>query len=394
MFLTAPLQHMVFDSVPVGPHLTSTDRMVIQIQAALPAPEQSIVLVGTVSRQRLSIDWRLLSRLDVRGNIDAGFVRQPFKLPQPDFIRPRSDGTALISWRDGSANKVATLDLDGTTTLLFDLSPTTSELVSAGNLTDGATDAAGRLLLAGVFEKTSLTSPGYAQVNYPVARFDGSGRLDPTFALLELPRIFESGRVVLAPDGGILVNYVELGFAPKLRRLLPDGRPDAVFETGLAQSIERLQHGVARVATFDNEGRVLVVLKNEPSRDDSLLLRLGADGRPSAKQQATIPGNMGDVGSVLSHPDGSVFVIVGNKKVNPSDFPSPWYPVLLHFTPDLQPDEPFNSKTAPLGREFGEMKVLAFRDNAGVIVSLSHSERESRVLYLARDGSVEKQIQF
>jgi hypothetical protein len=68
--------------------------------------------------------------------------------------------------------------------------------------------------------------------------------------------------------------------------------------------------------------------------------------------------------------------------------------VLLHFTADLQSDEPFNSKTAPLGKEFGEMKVLALRDNGGVIVSLYHSERESCVLYLGPDGSVEKRIQF
>ncbi|PYS35264.1 MAG: hypothetical protein DMG14_27425 [Acidobacteria bacterium] len=150
---------------------------------------------------------------------------------------------------------------------------------------------------------------------------------------------------------------------------------------------------MVRAAAFDQEDRVLVGLKNE-SLDEVLLVRLGADGRPLPSQQATIPGNMGDVGTVVSHPDESVFVIMGNKKVGRSEFKLPWYPVLLHFTPDLQLDEQFNLKTAPLGREFGEMKVLALRDNGGIIVSLSHPERESCVLYLARDGSVEKRIQF
>src|SRR5262249_5066394 len=64
MFLVAPLNNMVFDTVPTGPHLTSTARMVIRIQGALRQPDQSIVLAGTVSRQGLSFDWRLLSRLD------------------------------------------------------------------------------------------------------------------------------------------------------------------------------------------------------------------------------------------------------------------------------------------------------------------------------------------
>ena len=392
IFVIAPLKNMMFDSVPTGPHLTSTSRMVIRIQGALQPPDRSIVVAGTVSREGLSIDWRLLSRLDATGNIDGSFAPRPPTLPDLDLIRSRPDGSGLISWRDGSAIKIATVALDGTITRLFDLSPTTTELVSAQHLTDAAMDAGRRLLLAGVFEKAS-PAPGYADVNYPLARFDANGRLDPTFTLLELPRIFGSGGVVLAPTDGILVDYVEIGGAHRLRRLLPDGRPDTVFETGLEQSIERLQHGMVRAAAFDQEDRVLVGLKNE-SLDEVLLVRLGADGRPLPSQQATIPGNMGDVGTVVSHPDESVFVIMGNKKVGRSEFKLPWYPVLLHFTPDLQLDEQFNLKTAPLGREFGEMKVLALRDNGGIIVSLSHPERESCVLYLARDGSVEKRIQF
>src|SRR5262249_12942145 len=162
------------------------------------------------------IDWRLLSRLDGSGNIDTSFAPHPATLPDLDFIRSRPDGSGLISWRDGSSNKIATLALDGSVTPLFDLSPTTSELVSAQSLTDGAMDAAGRLLLAGVFEKSS-PSPGYAEVNYPMARVDTSGHLDPTFTLLELPRMFGAGRVVLGPAGGILVEYEEIGGGHRLR---------------------------------------------------------------------------------------------------------------------------------------------------------------------------------
>jgi hypothetical protein len=72
----------------------------------------------------------------------------------------------------------------------------------------------------------------------------------------------------------------------------------------------------------------------------------------------------------------------------------PWFPVLLHFTSDLKSDDGFNTKTALLGREFGEMKILTPTRNGGVIVSLYHSKRESCILYLAPDGSVEKRVQL
>jgi hypothetical protein len=85
---------------------------------------------------------------------------------------------------------------------------------------------------------------------------------------------------------------------------------------------------------------------------------------------------------------------MGNEKVSNSESRYPWYPVLLHFTADLQSDNGFNSKTAPLGREFGEMKILTPRRNGGVIVSLYHPQRESCVLYLAPDGTVEKRTQL
>jgi hypothetical protein len=136
-----------------------------------------------------------------------------------------------------------------------------------------------------------------------------------------------------------------------------------------------------------------VVLKNEPL-DEVVVVRLGADGRPEGHAQATIPGNTGDIGSVVSQADGSVLVIVGNKKVALSDYTWPWYPVLLRFHADLSADEAFNAAVAALGRQFGEMKVLDRRDGGGVVVSLYHSQRESCVLYLARDGSVEKRVQF
>jgi hypothetical protein len=322
LFLTAPLQHAA--PISSGPE-------VVHIHAALPDGE-SIVLAGTTSDDGLR-DLQLLSRLDAGGNVDASFAPLKLTLPPLAFIRPQPNGTALVSWHDYSTNKIATLRLDGTVTHLFDLTRD-SELVTADPLTDVVTDTAGRLLLAGVLEKPSSDGvPGYAKVNYPLARFESNGRLDPGFALLELPKIWP-GHVVRSSDGGILANYEEKGGPARLRRLLPDGRPDAVFETGLAQSLETLKHGGVHAFAFDQEGRALVVLGNGP-REEYLLVRLGPDGRALANP-ATIPAMMGDVGGLLSHPDGSVFVTMGNEKVSSSESQLPWFPVLLHLTSDLK----------------------------------------------------------
>jgi hypothetical protein len=159
----------------------------------------------------------------------------------------------------------------------------------------------------------------------------------------------------------------------------------------LERTLQTLDHGPVRAFGIEADGRILVVLKKEPL-DEMLLVRLSGDGRATAT--ATIPGNMGDAGSVVSHPDGSVLVIVGKKKTALSDVKWPWYPTLLRFHADLTPDEAFNAKVAALGQEFGEMNVLGARADGVVIVSLYHSQRESCVLYLTQDGSVEKRVQF
>src|SRR4030095_5776738 len=162
IFLTAPLQNVMLDS--------QTGPTVAHIQAALPDRE-SFVLTSSASHDGLNTEWRL-SRLDDRGDIDASFAQQKRTLPDLDFIRPDRNGSALINWRDYSTNKIATLGLDGTITPLFDLTPT-SELVTADAISDGAIDALGRVLLAGAFEKKPPSGvPGYADVNYPLARFN------------------------------------------------------------------------------------------------------------------------------------------------------------------------------------------------------------------------------
>lgn len=340
-----------------------------------------MIFAGTVFRQGLTTDWTLFN----------SSAPNPIVLPDLTLLRSQPDGSALISWRDGSTNKLGALTADGAVTNLFDLVPSTGEIFSAEPLTDAVRDAAGRLVIAAVFEKPSPEGTGYATINYPVARFDPAGHLDPTFSLLAVPRFLKSGAVRTAADGSMLVTYEELGGAPRLRRLLPNGLPDSRFELGLAKTLAELDHGPVRAADLDHDGHVLIVLRKQPL-DELLLVRLDADGRPTAN--AVIPGSMGEVASVTNQADGSVLVIMGNKKVGPTEFTWPWYPTLLRFHPDLHPDEAFNSNVAALGREFGELSILESRPDGGVVVCLNHSQRGSCVFYLGPEGSVEKRIPF
>ena len=384
-FLSRPIQNVATASRATAPDAVPPPA-IIHVRAALLQPDRSVVLAGNVWRRGVSIDWRLLARLDAAGNLDPSFAPQAPALPDLDVIRPQPDGSALISWRgQDSAIVVGSLSARGGVTTLFEVSPATSNVYPNDNerITDAARDAQGRILLAGRFERKPPPDSAFARINYRVARFHAGGGLDGKFSLIEVPRFFsEDIRMLLAPDGGILLAYVSTDEGgPRLRRLLPDGRADTTFESGLARTIEELRHGPVRAVAVDRQGRTLVVLQHDAPAD-GLLVRLGADGHPVSKEPAAIPGSLGETGGVVSHPDGSVFVIVGSRQS----------PVLLRFDADLRPDEPFNARVATLGRDFEEMRILEARDDGGLWLSLYDSRRGTHLLVLTRDGVVAKDV--
>ncbi len=93
-----------------------------------------------------------------------------------------------------------------------------------------------------------------------------------------------------SPEGAFV-----LGNSTGVRKFLPDGSADAAFGSG---GIASLPSGILlsnfNVLRVDTSGRVLVVARNFPAQDSSIVVRLQTDGSPDASfgsgGQVTIPG--------------------------------------------------------------------------------------------------------
>src|SRR3954447_24928103 len=74
--------------------LTSPFPPIVQIRGALTGPDRSLIFAGTVFRHGLTTDWTLFNSSAPKSIV----------LPDLTLLRSQPDGTALISWRDGSTN--------------------------------------------------------------------------------------------------------------------------------------------------------------------------------------------------------------------------------------------------------------------------------------------------
>jgi hypothetical protein len=306
----------------------------VYVRGAVQQADGSLIVYGGVGSDRSWTDsFGVFARLDAAGNVDTGF--QPPALPSPgmgaDFAQP--DGTILFCYDDDATKLpvVVRLSPDGSWTEVF-------RVVGWEGLTGDNPQL-----------KFNLESPGAAV------------QLLPRCAV---PRL-------------------------GLTRLLPDHRPDAAFNEQAAKSLDAQDLGSYRMATFDRQGRLVVVFQDR-------LLRVDSKGRllpPGAIAFDKIKGDTPGNSTMLAvHSNGSIFVAQGEEEAQ-VDWPlaAPLHR-LMRFDKDLREDRNFTRAASDLANGVGRFYVLGMRGDGGVIVSLVQKKRGSRILYLGLQGQLVREV--
>ncbi|MBF9224009.1 T9SS type A sorting domain-containing protein [Hymenobacter ruricola] len=191
----------------------------------------SLLTLGTVSR-------RGLLRLNADGTPDASFNTGTGPSVGVNDVVVQPDGKLLLAgaftqFNGQTVNRLIRLNADGTLDATFQVSISNSNGQYA-YINRVVLQPDGRLLLAGYFSTVQGQAVGL------LARLLPAGTLDTSFSAPVIASGHFIAGMAVQPDAKILAAYVlyqGIGTPPPpLIRLLPDGTPDASFQTGTSFS--------------------------------------------------------------------------------------------------------------------------------------------------------------
>lgn len=202
-----------------------------------------------------------LTRLQANGNQDVSFQSPLSSRSIVSWVALTTTGQVLVAGArfetPGQRSEVALLGPTGTREPAF----------APVLLTDGYVDAVavqpnGMVLAAGLFDEANGTL-----VNN-LARFRADGTVDPGFVP---PPFLYVRKLVLQPDGNLLVGQLGTSSQPAIIRLLPTGAPDGSF--GFRSRVLSLNQ-----LLLQPDGRLIALIDTFNS-NNTLPVRLLANGR-------------------------------------------------------------------------------------------------------------------
>ncbi len=226
------------------PNLTSASAAAIKVDG-----EGRILVAGGFNFEDGSFRSGI-ARFNPNGSLDTSF--NPVVIANSEVLSIALDpsGRILIAGNFSSVNgvpriRVARLNSDGSLDTTFDPG------IGPDNAVHGIEiDGAGRILIAGRFQKVS-------NINQRIlARLDAAGNLDTTFT----PAFDDRANVIVPlPNGKLLIGgrFGRIGTTPisNVTRLNPDGSLDTTFSTSTVGGSN--SDGVRSLA-LDSQGRILV----------------------------------------------------------------------------------------------------------------------------------------
>lgn len=169
----------------------------------------------------------------------------------------------------------------------------------------------------------------------------------------------------------------------KVTRINPDGKVDRAFNEEATKTIRNLNLGDVRRVAADPQGRIIVALSHA-------LVRLDADAHlapPGPAKYDPQRGNFDPNAIAIDPRDGAIYVTSGTE--DPGGGALPW---ILRFDSNLHEDEAFSTAASKLGEGAGALRVLGFRGDGEVIVSLAHTGAGSRILVLNKSGELVREL--
>ena len=288
------------------------------------------VLVGGLIRSLANNRRDDLARIDVAGNLEAGFEPNFGNFGRINGSVLQADGKIVVAGRFDRVNdflspRVARINADGTADQSF-IADVKFINASNGQESDSpvleiVSAPGNKFLIGGSFNRVG----GLVRNN--LARLNSDGTVDPTLDLGPTGTSREIEVIALQPDGKIFIGgrFESLNGSQQLRiaRLNSDGTKDMTFTCGLNVGLS--QTGGPSAIIVNGDGKIFVggEFSNVNGTARNEIAKLDPDGSldPAFVPPPPQPGiSVGTVKSMLLQPDGKV--VTGYSGI--SNFDSPY----------------------------------------------------------------------
>ncbi len=226
-----------------------------------------------------------LLRMDASGNVDNGFAYGQTNDGTITAAHVFADSRILVGGIGGQWDRIGVLDANGTQ------QPVNNFVGNTGLVRTMVRQPDGKLLVAGRFDVAN----GVRRAT--VARFNEDGTFDTGFVPTGIPSPFNIRRLVLQPDGKILIG-AQTGATYRLN-------PDGSLDTGFSRTyyLTSQQNDLAVL----NDGKILIAGDLTLSSADSRKIgRFLSNGQ--LDPSFTAPEMNGAINRVIVQPDGKILI--------------------------------------------------------------------------------------
>ncbi|HWH68517.1 MAG TPA: hypothetical protein VNT26_03990, partial [Candidatus Sulfotelmatobacter sp.] len=280
--------------------------------ACLALQSDGKILIGGSFTNVCGASRRVLARLNPDGTLDAGFDAAPAitsATPWVAALALQPDGKVLVAGQFATAldRPLARLNPDGSLDASF-ATPQIRDTSTVGWVNTLAIDPSGRILIGGHF----LSVNGISRQG--LARLSADGALDTTFLAGPLGGTQDIGKIVLQPDGKVLIGGSFLAINGIIRhglaRLNADGTVDLSFDA--ADAVYEYASVLVNDLVLDSVGRVVVAsgLSEYWARSPHPLCRLNPNGALDTSFLEPVLPQAGAVNKVAVQADGKVLVLL------------------------------------------------------------------------------------
>ncbi|HWQ90689.1 MAG TPA: hypothetical protein VN673_03375 [Clostridia bacterium] len=269
------------------------------------------ILIGGGFTNVCGLPRRALARLNPDGTLDAGFDAAPVitaRGPGISALALQADGKLLIAGQFAAAydRPLARLNPDGSLDSSF-LVPQIRESSTVGWVFSLALEQSGRILIGGRFLSVNGTD------HEGLARLNADGSLDSTFLAGPLADNKDVSKVVVQPDGKVLIGGSFLGVNGSVRhglaRLLPNGAVDLSFDP--SHAVYDNTAPWVNDLLLDAADRLVVAagLSGQWNRSPHPLCRLSPNGALDGGFALPVILQAGSVARIAVQPDGKLLVL-------------------------------------------------------------------------------------